>query len=304
MTTKYSGYLWGILSGLLWGIAGILYEMLNTTYPFTTSLTIILSLLFVIEFSAFIFCFVSHYKLNLFKECDFKNKRVFLGVVAGVIGGPIGMLCYLQAIQYIGVGYAAPISSVYPVFGAILAFLFLKDTMTKLGILGLCLAIGCTILLGLDVNTSQFSLLGIFLAIVCALSWGGEIVISSYVMQSINSSIAYFFRQLGSSIGYFILLCSFDVKFFGLIEFFKDKQFSLIIFLIIVSSMTSYFLYYKAIYLIKPIRAMMLNITYGFWIILIGFILNNTSIDLMTVFLVVGVVLGAGLTLKDKRENV
>ncbi|SUC09735.1 carboxylate/amino acid/amine transporter [Pasteurella canis] len=301
---QYAGYFWGILSGLLWGIAGILYELLSSYYPLTNSLTIILFLLLIIEFSAFMFCAVSHYKLNLFKQFELKNKSVYLGILAGMIGGPIGMLCYLQAIQYIGVGYAAPISSIYPVFGTIFAFLFLKDAITKLGIIGLCLAIGCTILLGLDISNSQFSVLGIVLAITCAISWGGEIVISSYVMQSIKSSSAYFLRQLGSSFGYIILVLYLDVEFFNSIEFFKDTRFLTIIIFIILSSMASYFLYYRAIYLIKPIRAMMLNITYGFWIILIGFLLNGKHIDIMTMLLVIGVVLGAGLTLKDKRENI
>ncbi|MGY4677040.1 DMT family transporter [Pasteurella sp. P03HT] len=300
---KYKGYLAGIFSGLLWGIAGILYEILNTTYPFTTSLAIVLCLLFIIESTAFIFCGISHYKLKSLSIIKFKNKGTILGVLAGIIGGPIGMLCYLQAIQYIGVGYAAPISSVYPVFGAILAVLFLKDSMTKTGVIGLSLAIGCTILLGIDANNAQFSLLGIALAVVCALSWGSEIVISSYVMQSIPSSVAYFLRQLGSSIGYLILLLSFDVAFLDFLPSFKNTHFLTLIIFIILSSMMSYFLYYRAIYLIKPIRAMMLNITYGFWIILIGLVVNDTDVNFVSMLLVLGVILGAGLTLKEHKER-
>ncbi|OOF46004.1 hypothetical protein BKK52_11800 [Rodentibacter trehalosifermentans] len=301
---KYTGYLWGILSGLLWGISGIFYEKLSFYSLSTDSLKVMLSLLFIIEFSSFIFFTISYYKLNLFEKFRFKNKNIFLGLLAGIIGGPVGMLCYLQAIQYIGVGYAAPISSIYPVFGTIFAFLFLKDSITKLGLLGLCLSIGCTILLGLDITNSQFSILGFILAVTCAVSWGSEIIISSYIMQFISSSSAYFLRQLGSSLGYVTLILYLDSEYFYSTEFFKDTKLLTIIIFIIFSSMMSYFLYYRAIYIIKPIRAMMLNITYSFWIIFISFILNKISMDIMTILLVIGVILGSGLTLKDKKERI
>ncbi len=302
---KYSGYIYGLISGFLWGVTGIAYEQLNINYPITTALSVILLFLFIVEFSSLILSALSHYKIKSAAILNRKHAKLKgLVVLAGVIGGPIGMLSYLQSISYIGVGYAAPISSSYPVFGAFLSFIFLKDYVSKLGIVGIVLSIACVILLSLDVQSSQFSLFGIGLAIICALSWGGEIVLSSYVMNQLPSSIAYFFRQVGSSLGYLILLLFFDIDYDGFLKVFPQIDFVIIIIVIVLSSMLSYVTYYKAISLIKPIRAMMLNITYGFWIVLLGYIWSGVSLKISTIMFICGILLGALFVLKDEKEIV
>ena len=54
------------------------------------------------------------------------GKAVILGAL---LGGPIGMTGYVIAINNIGAGYTAIISSFYPAVGAFLAFVFLKERM-------------------------------------------------------------------------------------------------------------------------------------------------------------------------------
>ncbi|MDP8052198.1 DMT family transporter [Pasteurella atlantica] len=301
---KYKGYIFGLLSGLLWGVTGILYEVLNKDYPFVASLVIILSLLFLIESGSLLLAGLLCYKKVPQHRKLITHKQVsILAVIAGLIGGPIGMFCYLQAISYIGVGYAAPISSLYPVFGALLSFLFLKERMTKWGIIGFSIAIFCTLLLSLDLSSSQILLFGVGLAFISALSWGAEIVLSSYVMQFLPSTVVYFFRQLGASLGYLFLLFFFELDTATLFKSFTESHFVFLLCLIFASSMLSYLLYYQAIYLIKPIRAMMLNITYGFWIVLLSVILGRTEMNISIVLLTIGVVVGTTITLKDKREK-
>ena len=305
---NYKGIIAGLLSGFLWGVTGILYANLNELYPVTTVISVILFLLFMVELSSGLLMgssIVLLYK-RTFRQ-SINKKMILLSMLLGLIGGPLGMLCYLQAISLIGVGYAAPISSIYPVFGAILSFIFLKERMAKIGFLGGFITLACTFILSLNIQNAEFSLLGISLALICALSWGSEIVLSSYVMNNISATNAakftYLFRQIGSTLGYFILLLSMKVEVKDLIANFSQIKFDIFILAIILSSMFSYSLYYFAIDKLQPIKAMMLNITYGVWIVIIGILLGNGSVQLTQVLLIVGILLGAILVLLGKKEQ-
>ena len=302
------GIVAGLFSGLLWGITGILYENLNILYPVTTVISVILIILFIVELMSGVLVSSSIlvlYKRNLTKELTIKT--IILAISLGVIGGPIGMLCYLQSISLIGVGYAAPISSIYPVFGTILSFLFLKDKIRKIGILGIFITLICTFLLSLNINSGSFSILGICLALICALSWGTEIVLSSYVMNLMgniaSSKYAYALRQVGASLGYLILLFYFKINFIHLIHNILNINFDFFILGIILSSMFSYLLYYYAIDKLKPIRAMMLNITYGVWIVLLGSFIDNNIINFKQIILVIGILIGSIIVLRAKKES-
>lgn len=302
------GIVAGLFSGLLWGITGILYANLNILYPVTTVISVILIILFIVEFISGVLVgssILPHYKQSVTKKKT--KKTIILAISLGVIGGPVGMLCYLQAISLIGVGYTAPISSIYPVFGAILSFLFLKDKIRKIGILGIIITLVCTFLLSLNIQSGTISFLGICLALICALSWGTEIVLSSYVMSLMgtisSSKYTYFLRQVGAIIGYLFLLVYFKIDFMNLKNHILDIKFDIFILGIILSSMFSYLLYYYAIDKLKPIRAMMLNITYGVWIVLLGFLINNESINLKQIVLVIGILLGSIIVLRAKKEN-
>ncbi len=307
LMNNYKGIIAGLVSGLLWGITGILYAKLNINYPVTTVISVILSLLFLVELISGALVgssIVVLYKRNILKELN--RKTILLAMLLGVIGGPVGMLCYLQAISLIGVGYAAPISSIYPVFGALLSLFFLKEKMTKYAILGGLLTLGSTFLLSLDIHDGTFSLIGLSLALICALSWGSEIVLSSYVMKIMGnltaSKYAYFLRQVGAASGYFILLVFLKVNIFELSNNFKDITFDLFLLFIVLSSMFSYMLYYFAIDKLKPIKAMMLNITYGVWIVIFGILLGDNSFEVSKFLLVCGILIGSIIVLKSKKE--
>ena len=305
---QYKGIIAGLLSGLLWGITGILYANLNELYPVTTVISVILFLLFMVEFTCGLFVGLSIFALYKRTFTQSLNKKyVLLSMLLGLIGGPIGMLCYLQAISLIGVGYAAPISSIYPVFGAILSFIFLKEKMAKIAILGGIITLASTFMLSLDIQNAQFSLLGISLALICALSWGSEIVLSSYVMKlSATTNAAkftYFFRQFGAALGYFFLLLCIQADIQNIFTYFTHIKFDFFILAIVLSSMFSYILYYFAIDKLKPIKAMMLNITYGVWIVLLGILLDSSTIHFTQIFLIVGILLGAVLVLMGKKGD-
>lgn len=293
-----SGYFFGIISGFLWAVSGILYGILNHSFPESNSIKIILTILLVIELTPLFFLRKKHIK-NTF----INNPKTLLGIFSGILGGPIGMLCYLYSIQKIGIEYTAPITSMYPIFGSILAFIFLKDSLHKLGILGLLIAIICSSLLGLNITHTEFSGLGILLAFIAAICWGSEIVLSSYVMKYINSSETYLLRQTGSALGYVLIIVYLKIELLNYIELFSNTNFNLILLGICASTIISYLLYYKAIYLIQPIRAMILNITYGIWTVFISHLIYKEPINIKTILFIAGITLGACLVLIEKRGN-
>lgn len=73
------------------------------------------------------------------------GKVVILGAL---LGGPIGMTGYVIAINNIGAGYTAIISSFYPAFGTLMAVLLLKEKITPGRVVALIVALAGIIAMG------------------------------------------------------------------------------------------------------------------------------------------------------------
>lgn len=293
---KKLGYILGLLSGLFWAITSILYGY------FEASTFLSISTVFFIDFLGF--AISGMYLLFKQKKIDFQAKGLIFCFISGILGGPLGMLCYLSAIEQIGSIPTSSISITYPIFGTFFSFLFLKEKINKLGILGLVIAVICLILfvnIGSDEKSiyQQITILGFFFAFTTAISWGGEIISSSYAMRYYDGTVVYFFRQISSSIGYASILLY--------LLYSNDTHTSeinyTILTAIIISSILSYFLYYQAIYLIKPIKAMALNITYGAWSIILSILFLEQKIDYKVIILCMGILMGSALTILDKKDE-
>ena len=100
------------------------------------------------------------------------GKAVILGAL---LGGPIGMTGYVIAINNIGAGYTAIISSFYPAVGAFLAFVFLKERMAPKQFVALLAALAGIIVMGY-VSSGESELgnpiLGLFGALLCGFGMG------------------------------------------------------------------------------------------------------------------------------------
>lgn len=105
---------------------------------------------------------------------------------AAVLGGPIGMSGYLIAINNIGPGYTAIISTFYPAVGTLLAYVFLKERMHLKQIVALLVALGGVILMGWSSMTAEVpgnAAIGIGAALLCVVGWGSEAVILAWGMR-------------------------------------------------------------------------------------------------------------------------
>ncbi|WP_257404676.1 DMT family transporter [Campylobacter lari] len=283
------GYTSGILSGLFWALAGIFY--VKVTDRVIDSSYFVFILLFCIEFIPWLF--LTLLILFLKKEVVFKIKLVF-PFFAGLLAGPVAMYCYLNAILLIGLSFSASITSLYPVFAIFLAFIFLKQKINIQGFFGLLLALISLFLLFF--NGLSFNFFGIILAIICALSWGTELVLSSIVLKELSTTSVYYARQTGASFGYAVLILTQEPNF----AFDDILSFDFIVLLLCAVSFwgLSYFLYYFTISKIGLIKAMMLNISYVIWLVII-----QSEFDFKQIALIFLVFIGANLVLFSKKDK-
>ena len=103
-------------------------------------------------------------------------------------------------------------------------------------------------------------------------------------MRSLSGLQVYFLRLSGSTLGYLLILLVLFLQDFPVDLFdFSYAQISGVI----TFGALSYCCYYQAIYLLKPIKAMALNITYSIWAIGLGYLSTADSTHLFNTRLVI-----------------
>ncbi|WP_446470112.1 EamA family transporter [Xenorhabdus stockiae] len=167
---------YGLCSGVFWGLSCSLLALLLKDNTLASCFIIPIIIAFMNDFISFIslYLYLLCKKGNKKILSSLKNKNNLIIFVAAIFGGPMGMSFYVLSIKYIGVGYTVIISSLYPAIGALISFFILKDRIHKIGLLGLLLAVVCTVILGYSVSSQIISgkSIGFFFAFLCALGWG------------------------------------------------------------------------------------------------------------------------------------
>lgn len=289
------GYLFGILSAIFWALSGLLYNELPLSG--FSALGKVISLLFLIDFFSLLAI-----GITLWRRGAVNFQKIFWSpVLSGVFGGPLGMSAYLLSIHYLTIYYAAPLSSLFPVLAALMSYWILKEKITKTAQFGFALAIISSSLLAIEVGQEiTFNTIGFIFLIICILGWSSEIVISSYTMRYLSGLQVYFLRLCGSTIGYLLILFILSLKDFSLdILSFNYVQIAGVI----IFGALSYYCYYQAIYMLKPIKAMALNITYSVWAIGLGYLLYKQPIKPITLLLTLLLSAGVIVTLYYKGEQ-
>lgn len=302
--------IYGIMSGILWGLDTVLLGIALSMTQFVSTEQAIFLAPFIGTFlhdmfSSIWMAIYMLFKRQLFKTIKALRTRSGKFIVMGaVLGGPLGMTGYLLAIKYIGSAYTAIISSLYPAVGALLSYIFLKEKMKKISIIGLFLSISGIIILGYTPGgKGENIVLGFIFAIICVVGWSSEAVICAYGMKDdeVTPEQSLQIRQLTSAIIYGGLI----------IPFIKGIKFTLsvlpssvtgLIILTALAGTTSYVFYYKGIYKIGATRAMSLNITYSAWAIFFGLILLGNNIDLKSIICCIIIMIGSIMAAGDLNE--
>lgn len=302
------GISYGVLSGMFWGLDTLLTGFILSITPFISNEKAILIAPII---SAFLHDILSSFWMMLFlgvkKELTktiklLKTKSARYVAMAALFGGPIGMGAYLLAISYLGAGYTASISAVYPAVGAFFSYIFLKEKLSIKGWIGLSISILAIIILGYtpggDVDSKFF--VGFVFALVCVLGWSLESVICAYGMKDdeINPEQALQIRQLVSGMTYGIII----IPIISGIELTKIVIQSNILPFIIITALIgtlSYIFYYRAIDSIGPVKATGLNVTYSIWAIIFEVLFVGNEITLKLVICAILIIIGSTMVSKD-----
>ena len=283
--------IYGLTSGILWGLDTVLLGVALAMTPFVSTEEAVFLAPFV---STFLHDTLSSIWMAIYMTIKGQLKKTFVTantksgrfiILGALLGGPIGMTGYLLAIKYIGPAYTAIISSLYPAIGALLSYIFLKEKMKSIAIVGLFISISGIIILGYAPGGEVMNLgLGFVFALLCVIGWASEAVVCAYGMKEdeVSPEQSLQIRQLTSAITYGFLI----------IPIVKGIKFTLgvipttatgIIILTALAGTTSYVFYYKGIHKIGATKAMSLNITYSAWSIIFGVILLGNSIDIKSI---------------------
>lgn len=301
----------GLLAGILWGLDTVVLGIALAMHPFISTEKAIVLAPFVSTFlhdicSAIWMFIYMVIKKQLRKVIDaLKTKSGKYIIVAALLGGPIGMTGYVSAINYIGPGYTAIISAMFPAIGAVLSYIFLKEKMSKVQIVGLVISILSVIGLSYtsDGNMPENFFLGLICALLCAFGWAAEAVICAYGLKdpNITDEQALQIRQTTSAVTYAFVILPFMSGWDFTVSLIPTSICAIIL-LSALFGTASYVMYYKAISKIGATKAMALNITYSAWSILFAFILLGIMPDIKSILL--GVVLICGSLVAANGLNI
>ncbi len=135
--------IFALLASLTWGIAPVLFKLgLKGEVPPITALVFhnfsafLLALFFVIYFDGF--------RLN------YPLKDITLIALGGVMSGFLGLFFFFKAVKEGQVSIVAPLASTSPLWGSLVAFLFLGEPFSWLRFFGIFLVVCGIILISLS----------------------------------------------------------------------------------------------------------------------------------------------------------
>lgn len=303
---------YGLLSGILWGLDTVILGIGLALAPYIGTPEALAYASIVGSFLHDAFC-----ALWLFGYMAIRNRlgdtlaalKTHSGkvvIVGALLGGPIGMTGYVVAIANLGAAYTAIISAFYPAVGAFLAFLLLKEKMSKGQLAALFLGLfGVMSMSLLSAGDSQVmnAPLGLFGALLTVVGWGSEAVLCAWGMQddSVDNETALQIRETTSALVYGLVV----LPVMGAWAFTAHAITSLATGYICLAGLAgaaSYLFYYKGIAVIGASRAMALNISYSAWAVVFGLILLGTVPTLETIVCCIVILVGTILAACDWNE--
>lgn len=186
-------------------------------------------------------------------------------VIGSILGGPIANGAYLVGLAMAG-AYAIPISALCSLFGAIFAWIFLKQKITKRVMMGMLVCVaGAIIINWTKPEGSDNFTLGIIFSFVAAICWALEGVFATYGGAMIDTDVAVNLRQLISGIvDLFVILPI--VGGLGLLGGTLMAGIPAIWLAVSgLSAAVSFLCWYKSNSTVGCAVGMSLNVTYAFW---------------------------------------
>lgn len=271
---------YGIGSGALWGLDTVILAIALALNPFATDAhaSLVSAALHdaVCALILLVFMAMRGRLKDTWRAIHTRSGRAVM--VAALLGGPIGMSGYLLAIDQIGAGYTAIISTFYPALGTALAVLVLKERMRPRQVIALAVAIGAIIATSYtSTSVSGSALWGVLGALAAVVGWGCEAVILAWGMRddAVDNETALQIRETTSGLTYLVLVVPLGGALSSTGQALTSPGAMGLVALAAAAGTASYLFYYKAIDLLGAARAMTLNISYSAWAVLFAFLLQS-----------------------------
>ena len=305
MKTQHGGKRYGFFSGALWGLDTVVLAIALAMTPFLDFGQSALAGAVLHDVACALILLVYMGVRGRLTD-TVKALRTRPGksvIVAALLGGPIGMSGYLIAIDNIGPGLTAIISTFYPALGTLLAFILLKERMAPRQIVALLVALGAIVATGWSATSEPIeggnAILGVVGALACVIGWGSEAVILTWGMrdEAVDNEVALQIRETTSAAVYLFVVAPI-AGVFGFTLHSLAHLSAGVVALAGLAGTASYLFYYKALSTIGASRGMALNISYSAWAIIFALAFPPHTIPtpmqvLCCVVILVGTVLAA-----------
>ena len=305
MKTQHGGKRYGIFSGALWGLDTVVLAIALAMIPFADFDQSALAGAVLHDVACAVILLAYMAVRGRLKD-TWKGLRTRPGmsvVVAALLGGPIGMSGYLIAIDNIGPGLTAIISTFYPALGTLLAFVLLKERMAPRQIAALLVALAAIVATGWSATSEPIeggnAILGVVGALACVIGWGSEAVILTWGMrdEAVDNEVALQIRETTSAVVYLFIVAPI-AGVFGFTLHSLAHLSAGVVALAGLAGTASYLFYYKALSAIGASRGMALNISYSAWAIIFALAFPPHTIPTLMqviccVVILVGTVLAA-----------
>lgn len=291
---------YGIGSGALWGLDTVILAIALALNPFATDAhaSLVSAALHdaICALILLVFMAMRGRLKDTWRAIHTRSGRAVM--VAALLGGPIGMSGYLLAIDQIGAGYTAIISTFYPALGTALAVLVLKERMRPRQVIALAVAIGAIIATSYtSTSVSGSALWGVLGALAAVVGWGCEAVILAWGMRddAVDNETALQIRETTSGLTYLVLVVPLGGALSSTGQALTSPGAMGLVALAAAAGTASYLFYYKAIDLLGAARAMALNISYSAWAVLFAFLLQSIVPAPIQIVLCVVILIGTVL---------
>ena len=305
MKTQHGGKRYGFFSGALWGLDTVVLAIALAMTPFLDFGQSALAGAVLHDVACALILLVYMGVRGRLTD-TVKALRTRPGksvIVAALLGGPIGMSGYLIAIDNIGPGLTAIISTFYPALGTLLAFILLKERMAPRQIAALLVALGAIVATGWSATSEPIeggnAILGVAGALACVIGWGSEAVILTWGMrdEAVDNEVALQIRETTSAAVYLFIVAPI-AGVFGFTLHSLAHLSAGVVALAGLAGTASYLFYYKALSAIGASRGMALNISYSAWAIIFALAFPPHTIPTLTqviccIVILVGTVLAA-----------
>lgn len=308
MSHYSKGISFGILSGLFWGLDAVLLgsvlDRASALAVWSSAMVLALAVTALHDACSAAWLWlvaIARRQVSTYRrQLSARDLRIMLA--ASLCGGPVGMSCYVLAIERMGAAHTAVVSALYPALGVWLAVLFGRDRFRRHMGLGTLLVVGATMLLSGGAD-GEWNMYGLALGVLCAIGWGAECVWCSYgFAKELDPALALLMRQSISALFYMAVVLPLFGAWYTECLLWLDWRWWAWIAMTAAVGTLSYTFYYRAIHSLGPIRGMGLNISYTAWAVFFSAVFLGEWPTWFTILAALGVMLGSMWTVAPISE--